>query len=56
MIMHSNIEPNSFFGGMAAPSWDSKSKFIADPADKCSWLFKIEVTENMLTYYLIKFS
>ena len=42
MIMHSNSEPNSFFGGMAAPSWNSKLNYIADPADQCSWLFKIE--------------
>ena len=56
MIMHSNKEPNSFLGGMAAPSWDSKKKYIADPADQYSWLFKIEATENMLAYYLIKFS
>ena len=56
MIMHSNKEPNSFLGGMAAPSWDSKKKSIADPVDQCSWLFKIEATENMLAYYLIKFS
>ena len=54
--MHSNKEPNSFFGGMAAPSWNSMGEYIDDPADKCSWLFKIEVTENMLVYYLIKFS
>ena len=48
--MHSNEEPNSFFGGMAAPSWNSKGKYIADPANpnQCSWLFKIEVTESML--------
>ena len=51
--MYSNEEPNSFFGGMAVPSWDSKDEFIADPADKCSWLFKIEVEESMLTYYLL---
>ena len=54
--MHSNKEPNSFFGGMAAPSWDSKRDYIADPADQCSWLFKIEVEESMLAYNLIKFS
>ena len=55
MIMHSNEEPNSFFGGIAAPSWNSKDEYIADPTNKCSWLFKIEVEENMLAYYLIKF-
>ena len=38
---------------MAAPSWDSKNTYIADPADQCSWLFKIEVTESMLAYYLL---
>ena len=54
--MHSNKEPNSFFGGMAAASWNSEGDFIDDPIDKCSWLFKIEVTESMLTSYLIKFS
>ena len=48
MIMHSNSEPNSFFGGMVAPSWNSEDDNIADPADQCSWLFKIEVTESML--------
>ena len=53
--MHSNKEPNSFFGGMAASSWDSENGYIADPADKCSWLFKIEVEKNRLTYYLIKY-
>ena len=53
MIMHSNSEPNSFFGGMAVPSWNSKGN---DPVDECSWLFKIEVVENMLVYYLIQFS
>eukprot|EP00828_Plagiopyla_frontata_P023681 TRINITY_DN3027_c0_g1_i6.p2 TRINITY_DN3027_c0_g1~~TRINITY_DN3027_c0_g1_i6.p2 ORF type:complete len:159 (+),score=25.22 TRINITY_DN3027_c0_g1_i6:545-1021(+) len=46
--MHSNKEPNSFFGGMAVPSWNSEKKDIADPAGECSWLFKIEVGESML--------
>ena len=41
--MHSAEEPNSFFGGMAVPSWNSKSDFIEDPAvGECSWLFKLE--------------
>ena len=33
--MHSNEEPNSFFGGMAAPSWNSnaKGKYESDLAD-----------------------
>ena len=56
--MHSNEEPNSFFGGMAVPSWNSEGENIADPVDECSWLFKIEVEEgeNMLAFNLIKFS
>ena len=43
--MHSNEEPNCFFGGMAVPQWESpdKSKFESDPADQCSWLFKMEM-------------
>ena len=54
--MHSNEEPNSFFGGMAAPEWNSNKKDICDPAGECSWLFKIEAGENMkisinLNYY-----
>ena len=53
MIMHSNEEPNSFFGGMAVPSWNSEGKDIADPAGECSWLFKIEVGESMLAFNLI---
>ena len=47
VIMHSNKEPNSFFGGMAASSWNSEEKNIADPKGECSWLFKIEAEENM---------
>ena len=31
--MHSNEEPNSFFGGMAAPSWNSNGKYESDLAD-----------------------
>ena len=41
--MHSAKEPNCFFGGMAAPEWNS---FIADPTNECSWLFKLECEEN----------
>ena len=41
--MQSNEEPNSFFGGMAAFSWNSKGNYICDPAEECSWLFKIEI-------------
>ena len=40
--MHSAEEPNSFFGGMAAPKWNSEAEFIEDPANECSWLFKLE--------------
>ena len=29
--MHSAEEPNNFFGGMAAPEWNSESKLIEDP-------------------------
>ena len=33
--MHSNNEPHSIFGGMAAPSWNSNikggGKFVKDP-------------------------
>ena len=42
VIMHSAEEPNSFFGGMAAPEWNSEGKYIKDPANECSWLFKLE--------------
>ena len=45
--MHSNDEPNSFFGGMAAPSWNSDYEWMDDPVSECSWLFKIEVEESM---------
>ena len=33
--MHSNKEPNCFFGGMAVPQWESSSnwKYGIDPAD-----------------------
>ena len=45
-IMHSNEEPNSFFGGMAASSWNSSNDWICDPKEECSWLFKIEIQET----------
>ena len=43
--MHSNEEPNCFFGAMAVPQWESPEDGIdgIDPADQCSWLFKIEI-------------
>ena len=44
--MHSADEPNSFFGGMAANSWNSLNDYIEDPANECSWLFKLEAGEN----------
>ena len=44
--MHSAEEPNSFFGGMAANSWNSKDDYIKDAAYECSWLFKLEAGEN----------
>ena len=33
VIMHSNKEPNSIFGGMAAPSWNSNSEYGEDVQD-----------------------
>ena len=44
--MHSAEEPNCFFGGMAAPEWNSLGDYIEDPANECSWLFKLECEEN----------
>ena len=43
--MYSNEEPNCFFGRMAVPQWESNynDKYGIDPADKCSWLFKMEM-------------
>ena len=49
--MHSSEEPNSFFGGMAAPEWNSLNNYVADPANECSWLFKLEAGENK--YYFL---
>ena len=46
VIMHSNDEPNCFFGGMAAPEWNSEGYYIEDPANECSWLFKLECKKN----------
>ena len=47
VIMHSSEEPNSFFGGMAAPEWNSYNNSIEDPVvGECSWLFKLEAGEN----------
>ena len=51
--MHSAEEPDSFFGGMAAPEWNSEHKFIEDPANECSWLFKLEAGENKYFFYLL---
>ena len=35
VIMHSNNEPNTFFGGMALSSWQSPDKcyWASDPAE-----------------------
>ena len=51
--MHSAEEPNSFFGGMAAPEWNSEDKYIEDPANECSWHFKLEAGENKYFFYLL---
>ena len=53
VIMHSAEEPNSFFGGMAALEWNSEGKHIEDPANECSWLFKLETGENKYFNLLI---
>ena len=38
---------NTFFGGMAAPEWNSEGKYIEDPASECSWLFpKLVAPQN----------
>ena len=50
--MHSAEEPDSFFGGMAAPEWNSEGKFIEDPMNE-SWLFKLEAGENKYFFYLL---
>lgn len=44
--MKTSIENNSLFGGMAVPPWLSNDKFSSDPAELCSWLFKLEVLED----------
>ena len=51
--MHSSEEPNSLFGGMAAPEWNSLDDYIADPANECSWLFKLEAGENKYFFLFI---
>ena len=51
--MHSAEEPNCFFGGMAAPEWNSERKYIEDPVNECSWLFKLECEENKYFYLFI---
>ena len=33
------------------PEWNSEGKIIADPANECSWLFKLEAGENK--YYFL---
>lgn len=45
--MTSINDPNSIFGGVAAASWKyyHDGKWISDPDDDSSWLFKIEITE-----------
>ena len=51
--MHSAEEPNSFFGGMTANSWNSKGNYIEDPANECSWLFKLEAGENNKYFFYL---
>ena len=46
--MQSNKEPNSLFGGMAVPKWNSNGKYESDPTYQCSWLFKIEMENKKL--------
>ena len=53
--MHSSEEPNSFFGGMAAPKWNSEGKDIEDPIEECSWIFKLEAEENKYYFLFIRF-
>ena len=55
MIFTSKEEPHSLFGGMAVPNWESlDNKWMSDPVDKSSWLFKIELEGNTVnpTNYL----
>ena len=42
VIMKSLEEKNCLFGGMAVPSWHSNGNSSSDPAELCSWLFKLE--------------
>ena len=51
--MHSAEETDSFFGGMAAPEWNSKDWFIEDSIGECSWLFKLECGKNKYFYLFI---
>ena len=51
--MHSAEEKDSFFGGMAAPKWNSEGKHIEDPSGECSWLFKLEAGEKKYFYLVI---
>ena len=51
--MHSAKEPDSFFGGMAAPKWNSEGDYIEDPFGECSWLFKLEAGEKKYFYLFI---
>ena len=46
--MHSNKEPNCLFGGMAIHRWESDIDGISgiDPADQCSWLFKMKMKKE----------
>ena len=51
--MHSAKEWNCFFGGMAAPEWNSLNKHREDPTNECSWLFKLEYAGNKYFYLFI---
>ena len=44
--MKAKDEENTFFGGMACPSWDSKQNYISDSKDEFSWLFRISTFNN----------
>ena len=51
--MHSAKEPDSFFGGMAAPKWNSEGDYIEDASEECSWLFKLEAGKKKYFYLVI---
>ena len=51
--MHSNEEQDSFFGGMAAPKWNSEGKHIKYASGECSWLFKLEAGTQKYVYLFI---